>query len=117
MRHIDLTLVATNGNPFPLTTPDFDFSVSGALVQRVGANGISCGPTATLKLTAPANSLEIDGVSGAPGVILAASTAPPHADSRTIIRSGPYHFIFDFTAIKVIHFVGDELELHFIDLP
>jgi hypothetical protein len=116
MRRIDLTSIA-NGSPLPLRTPDFDFSVFGAPVARVGPNGISCGPNASLMLKVPANSLEIDVVSGASGVILAASVAPPNADSSPISRSGTYHFRFDFEAITLIQFFGPELELHFIDLP
>lgn len=116
MRRIDLTSIA-NGSPFPVGAPDFDFRVFGAAVARVGPNGISCGPNGSLMLTVPANSLEIDVVSGAPGVILAASVAPPHAEFRPISRSGSYHFRFDFEAITLIQFFGPELELHFIDLP
>jgi hypothetical protein len=102
IRPFDFTTVP-NGDPLPLMTPDFVFSVRNASVARVTTDGIHCGEHAVLQLSRPTNTIELTvlnqaqatitpwcltngGLQPGPGKVLAAGAQRVRFDLEDIVR-------------------------------
>ncbi|WP_316395237.1 hypothetical protein [Bradyrhizobium sp. 33ap4] len=67
----DFTVEISNGDPLPVVTPDFVFSVKNASTAHVTADGIQCGYDAVLQLTRSVNTVELDVTNKAQATITA----------------------------------------------
>jgi hypothetical protein len=115
MLPFDFSVKVADGGPLPVMEPDFVFSVTGASVARVTADGIHCGEDAILQLIQSVNTIELDVVNKAQAKVTAwyLTAGGLQASPPETLRDGPQTVRFDLAGIVLIRFSSNgELYLH-----
>lgn len=113
----DFTAEMANGDPLPVVTSDFVFSVKNASTAHITADGIQCGYDAVLQLTRSVNSIELDVTNKAQATVIAwcLNNNVLQPTPSNVLPGGAQTVRFDLENIVRITFdTNGELFLHTI---